>query len=205
MENKSKILAFDLGNVLFKFDYTLALNKIKDRMKLSISEVIYSLYDKNFTIPFEKGLVSGEQFHKNFCDEFGINFSYSEFVDVWCKIFSPITETIELVKLLKGQYPLYLISNINQLHFEYLYQEYKQVFSLFDRLILSYEVKSVKPELKIYQTLSNISGARFSDIIYIDDRQDLIIEASKLGLNCIQFENHQQLIKSLKHLKVIIE
>lgn len=200
-----KTLAFDLGNVLFKFDYTIALSKIKNKMNLSISEVIYSLYDKNFTIPFEKGLVTGEQFHKSFCNEFGINFSYHEFVDIWCKIFSPISEVIDLAGRLRGKYPLYLISNINQLHFEYLYTEYKPVFSLFDDLILSYEVKSVKPELKIYQALSDASGAAFSDIIYIDDRQDLITEANKLKLNCIQFKNSQQLVEDLASLGIIIQ
>lgn len=203
MKIKNKTLAFDLGNVLFKFDYTLALNKVKSRMKSSVSEVIYSLYDENFTIPFEKGLVSGEQFHKDFSKKFGVDLFYSEFVDIWCKIFSPIIETIELVKQLKGRYPLYLISNINQLHFEYLQTEYESVFSLFDKLILSYEIKSVKPELKIYQTLSDISGVPFSEIVYIDDRRDLITEASKLKFNCIQFKNCQQLIEDLNYLGIV--
>jgi len=200
-----KSLAFDLGNVLFSFDYTLALNKIKQRMKLSVSEVIYSLYDKNFTIPFEKGLVSGEEFYRSFMNEYGIEFSYQEFVDIWCKIFSPIPEVISLVKSLKGKYPLYLISNINQLHFEYLYQQHKAVFTLFDDLILSYKLKSVKPELKIYQALAETAGVAFPELIYIDDRQDLIVEARKLDLNCIQFNNYQQLISDLKLLGVHLD
>lgn len=199
-----KTLAFDLGNVLFNFDYTLALNKIKHRMKLSIPKVIYSLYDKNFTIPFEKGLVSGEEFYQAFMDEYGISFSYEEFVEIWCKIFSPIPEVISLVRKLKGKYQLYLISNINQLHFEYLYKQHPGVFSLFDQLILSYKVKSVKPELKIYQALAEAAGVSFSKLIYIDDRQDLIIEAKKLKLNCIQFENYQQLIEELNCLGIAI-
>src|SRR3989338_3889420 len=177
MQTDKKVLAFDLGNVLFSFDYTLALNKIKSRMKATIPEVIFSLYAKNFTIPFEKGLVSGPQFHQDFMREFGIKLSYTEFVDIWCKIFFPIPEVIDLVIKLKNKYPLYLISNINQLHFQYLNCEYPDIFSLFNGLILSYAVKSVKPEKKIYQVLSEKAGVNFSDLVYIDDRQDLIDQA----------------------------
>ncbi|MBU2265577.1 MAG: HAD hydrolase-like protein, partial [Candidatus Omnitrophica bacterium] len=179
MQNSPKVLAFDLGNVLFGFDYTIALNKIKGRMKVTIPEVIYSLYDKNFTIPFEKGLVTGEEFYRLFMKEFGIDFAYSEFVDAWCKIFFPILEVIDLVKNLKGKYPLYLISNINQLHFEYLNQEYPEVFSLFNGLVLSYAIKSVKPEKEIYQKLADRAKVTFPELIYIDDRQDLITQAQK--------------------------
>lgn len=205
MATKTKVLAFDLGNVLFAFDYRRALNKIKDRMKLTIPEVIYSLYNKNFTIPFEKGLVSGEEFHRSFVSEFGVELTYEEFHQIWCEIFFPITEVIELARNIKKRYRLYLISNINQLHFEYLFEEYHDVFALFEKLILSYQLKSVKPELKIYQALAKAAGTSFADIIYIDDRQDLIVEANKLGINCIQFIDYQQLVGQLNKLGLAIQ
>ncbi len=200
MDKTDKKIAFDLGNVLFSFDYTIALNKIKDRMKASIPEVIYSLYDKNFTIPFEKGLVSPEQFYEDFMKEFGIRLAYSEFVDVWCKIFFPIPEVFGLVTILRKRYSLYLISNINQLHFEYLYNQYPDFFAQFKDLILSYKVKSVKPELEIYQALKRAADVSFSEIIYIDDRQDLIAEARKFKLNCIRYQDYNQLSKDLGNL-----
>lgn len=199
----NKTFAFDLGGVLFGFDYTIALSKIENKMEASIDEVIDRLYLKDFGLNFEKGLLSSEQFYLNFKEAFGATLNFDEFVDAWCDIFYPQVQVIDLVRNLKGKYPIYLISNINQLHFEFLYNRFAQVFDVFDGLILSFKVKSVKPEFEIYKALKDKAGADFEDIIYIDDRKDLIDAAKNFNLQCIQFSSHTQLLNDLKGLGVL--
>ncbi|MCK4520236.1 MAG: hypothetical protein KAT96_03655 [Candidatus Omnitrophica bacterium] len=201
MKNK-KVLAFDLGRVLFDFDYNIALDKIKDKINVSIERVIDELFENDFGLNFEKGLVSADEFYSHFKSTFGAVLTYEHFCDVWCKIFSPKDKMINLVKRLKADYPLYLISNINVLHFNYLYGEYPQVFSLFRELILSFKVKSVKPESLIYQALKDAAGVEFKDIIYIDDREDLISKAKDFSLQCLQFTSFGQLLEDLKNLGI---
>ncbi|OQX81354.1 MAG: hypothetical protein B6D56_02765 [Candidatus Omnitrophica bacterium 4484_70.1] len=191
------IIAFDLGRVLFNFDYYLFFKKIKDKTKTPFSSIAHALFFEDFALDFEKGLVSGFDFYRKFKKEFKVEIEYSQFVNSWCKIFSPQKEVIELVRKLRFIYPVYLISNINKLHFDYLYRRWKNVFSLFDKLILSFELKSVKPERKIYKRLLS-SGISLQDVIYIDDRKDLIEEADNLGLQCIQFQKVGELIKDLR-------
>ena len=199
-----KVLAFDLGNVIFGFDYTIAFKEIKHKMEASIEKIIEEFYCHDFTLPFEKGLVSGHDFYLDFKRTFSANFDYQEFIDIWCKIFFPVPEVIELVRKLKKKYSIYMISNINELHFNYLYKEYPEVFSLFDDLILSFRVKSIKPEAKIYRALKEAAGEEFNNIIYIDDRADLIEAAKQLQLNCIQFIDHKKLIDDLRLLDIIV-
>jgi len=203
MKNK-KVLAFDLGRVLFDFDYNIALEKIKDKIGIPVQEIIRELFENDFGLSFEKGEVSPGEFYSRFKDTFKVSLSYEYFVDIWCKIFSPKDEVIDLVRRLKVNYPVYLISNINELHFDYLYQKYSQVFSLFKGLILSFKVKSVKPEKAIYQALKDAAGVDFKDIIYIDDRKDLITKAKDSNLQCLQFTGFNQLLKDLKNLGVSV-
>lgn len=203
MENK-KVIAFDLGRVLFDFDYNIALEKIKDKIGVPIEEVIRELFENDFGLSFEKGELSPEEFYSYFKNTFKATLSYERFVDAWCKIFSPKEDVIGLVRHFKGRCPLYLISNINKLHFEYLFKESREVFSLFNQLILSYKVKSVKPEGLIYQTLKDAAGVDFKDIIYIDDRKDLITKAKDYSLQCLQFTSFNQLVKDLKNLGVSV-
>ena len=197
-------LAFDLGNVVFGFNYTFALEKIRGKMGASVAKVIEEFYINDFTLPFEKGLVSGRQFYQKFKNTFSASFSYSEFVDIWCKIFFPIPEIVKLVEKLKKDYSIYLISNINELHFDYLYQEYPHIFSLFDDLILSFKIKSVKPELKIYEVLKVAAKEEFKNIIYIDDRPDLIEAAKQFGLLSIRFTGYSNLIDELKKFNIVV-
>ncbi len=199
---KRQVLAFDLGRVLFDFDYNIALAKIKDKIKVPVERVVKELFENDFGLSFEKGLVSSQTFYTYFNDTFGACLSYEYFADVWCKIFSPKDEVITLVSALKHTYPLYVISNINQLHFDYLYQTYPQVFSHFKELILSYKIKSVKPEKAIYQALSDIAATDFQNIIYIDDRQDLIMKAKDFDLQCLQFTGFNQLLRDLDSLGI---
>lgn len=192
-----KAFAFDLGKVLFDFDYSLALEKIKDKLGVSPNCVIDALFFDDFALDFEKGIISGYDFYLKFKESFKAKISYSEFVDSWCRIFSPNNTVVELIRRLRILYPVYLISNINELHFDYLYQQWKEIFLLFDKLFLSFKIKAVKPEKKIYEELFK-EGFLPEEIIYIDDRQDLIEEGKKLGLRCIQFRDSKDLIKDLE-------
>lgn len=198
-----RTIAFDLGQVLFDFDYNLALNKLKDKLKVTPQEVIYALYEKDFALDFEKGLDKPYDFYLRFKENFLKEISYDEFVDAWCDIFIPKKEVIEVAKRVSLIYPTYLISNINKLHFDFLYKRYKEVFDIFDKLILSYEVKSIKPELEIYKLLTEPENIDFKDIIYIDDREDLIREAVLFGLDCIKFDGLDNLMVELKKRNVI--
>jgi len=197
-----KVLAFDLGNVIFDFNYNIGLDRIKDKMKSTIDEVIHSFYFQNFTIPFEKGLISSNQFYLEFKKTFSVDMGYEEFIDIWCKIFFPKQEVVKLIGDLGKKYSLNLISNINELHFNYLYEKYPNIFSLFNNLILSFQIKSVKPEKKIYDILQKVSSVEFKDIIYIDDRADLISQAKQIGFQCIQFKNYHSLVSSLMKLGI---
>ena len=196
-----KVFAFDLGRVIFHFDYTIALKRIKEK-GASVEKILHQLYENDFGLDFEKGLVSNRQFYLNFKNEFNVELDYEEFKDIWSDIFSPNHDVIDLIKRLKKNYPIYLISNINDLHFEFLHERYPQVFSLFNGLILSFKVKSVKPEKRIFEELKRTAGEEFENIIYIDDRQDLIDAAKPLDLQCIQFINLEQLTKQLNSLGI---
>jgi len=203
MENK-KVIAFDLGRVLFDFDYNIALEKIKDKIGVPIEEVIRELFENDFGTSFEKGELSPSEFYSCFKNTFTATLSYECFVDAWCKIFSPKKDVIDLVRYLKGKYPLYLISNINELHFEHLFKGHREVFSLFNQLVLSFKVKSVKPEKAIYQVLKDAAGVDFEDIIYIDDREDLITKAKDYRLQCLQFTSFKQLLVDLRNFGISV-
>lgn len=199
-----KTFAFDLGRVIFDFDYNIALEKMAGGITASKEKIIDELFYKDFGTDFEKGLISGHDFYLKFKNAFGGAHRYEEFADIWCDIFSLNEKVKNLIEKLCKTYPVYLISNINELHFEFLREKHPDIFDLFHGLILSYEVRAVKPEKLIYETLKNKANTAYENIIYIDDRKDLIEEAKQLKLNCIQFTDFNRLISSLKSLNINI-
>jgi FMN phosphatase YigB (HAD superfamily) len=196
--NHIKAIAFDLGRVLFDFDYNIALDKIKDKINIAPDRIIHALFHENLTDDFEKGIITGRDFYLKFKEKTGLRLSYDEFVPIWCDIFSIKEESIELVKSLRSLYRVLLISNINQLHYDFLKERYWQVFSLFEDKILSFEVKELKPSKKIYEILLAKAKSTKDELIYIDDRPDLITEAKEQGLKCIEFKDVKQCKRELK-------
>lgn len=197
--------AFDLGKVLFDFDYGRALTTIREHVKSPVNEIVNEIFYNKFTYDFEKGIESGDFFYKKFAQRFGCSLAFSDFIDLWNSIFYPMPETISLVKRLKTMYPLYLISNINEWHYRYLSQAYPEVFECFQKLILSYQVKHIKPEIEIYRILHATAMLDWHNIIYIDDRQDLIEAAAPLGLQCIHYTSYQKLVERLHELAIDTE
>lgn len=192
-----KCFAFDLGKVIFDFDFTDALKTITAKTGIASDKIMKLLMYNDLADRFDKGLISNYDFFLEFERAFAPTLTYEEFVHIWCDIFTPNQRVINLISHFRKTYPVYLISNINQLHFDYLYRYYDTVFSLFNHLILSFKVRALKPELAIYQALKNIAGVEYENIIYIDDREDLIAAATQLRLNAIQFCGYESLIRRL--------
>jgi len=117
-----KILAFDLGRVLFDFDYYKALKKLEPKLNTSKENIVGELFYNDFANDYEKGLISTKDFFSKFNKQFSGKLDFNQFKPVWCDIFTPNNAIIELAKTLKNKYPLYLISNINELHFQWLHQ-----------------------------------------------------------------------------------
>lgn len=195
-----KVFAFDLGRVIFDFDYEVALKRLEGKIITSKEEIVEELFFNGFASSYEKGLSTTYEFYEKFKLRFSPSLDYGSFCSIWSEIFSPKEDVINFLNKLSLQFPLYLISNICELHFEYLYDRYPEVFSLFKKLILSYKVKAIKPEEKIYRCLKEEAACEYQDIIYIDDREDLINEAKKLKLNCIVFKNLSLLLSELQNL-----
>jgi putative hydrolase of the HAD superfamily len=195
--NNAVVFAFDLGQVIFNFDYLPALNRLRGRLNVDPQEIINRIYNNNFGMDFEKGLIKPQDFFERFQTDFSVKLDFQEFAFIWNNIFWPNDQIIGLLTRLKKDYPIFLISNINEMHYDYLHTLYPQVFALFKKLILSYQVKAVKPEKEIYEVLRQSADCAYENIIYIDDRQDLIEAAKPLKMKCLQFVNYERLSADL--------
>jgi len=197
-----RCLAFDLGRVIFDFDYQQSLEKMSGNLALARNQALAASFYEQYGLAFEKGSISSREFYSLFKKVFQIKVSYAEFVPLWCDIFSPNRKVIGLVEKLSRIYPVYLISNINKLHYEFLYKNYEQVFSFFQGLVLSYKVRAVKPEKKIYDHLVFLSGISPRHTVYVDDRPDLIEAARKLDFVSLQFAGFDRLLSDLGSLGI---
>ena len=124
------------------------------------------------------------------------------FCKYWSDIFSFNDDVIALLPILKKKYKLYLISNTNSIHKKYGYQNY-EFLKLFDKLILSHEVKFIKPEKEIYLEVQKVSGFPSEEHIFVDDILEYVDAAKSLGWDGIQFLGYDDLVMNLKEREIL--
>lgn len=207
MKNKIKAIIFDLGNVLIGFDHRIGVKKILKHTHKSTQEIYDLFFDSVFTREFEKGKISCREFFSKVRDMLELQIGYEEFLPIWNEIFFAKPEMEAFAASLNSGRKLVLLSNVNQLHYEYLTSAFHSVFSLFspDKIIPSFRAGFMKPDREIYELALAASGASAEEVVYVDDRADLIEAASGYGIRSIQFKNVEQLKLDFLDLGIVLE
>lgn len=203
INRKYSAIVFDLGQVLLRFDYIHFVEKV-NRHKAGIGERFIELYKNNYYIhrDFEKGMISEKNFIASMLKYLEYAIDEETFCKYWSDIFSFNENVIALLSELKNKYKLYLISNTNSIHKKYGYQDY-EFLKLFDKLVLSHEVKFVKPEKEIYLEVEKVSGFPSAEHIFIDDILEYVDAAKSLGWDGIQFIGYEDLVMNLKAREIL--
>jgi len=194
---KIKTIIFDLGNVLIKFDHTIAARRLSKKSPYNTEEIRDFIFDSNIVARYETGRIKTRDFFLKLKSLLKLDISYPELRKIWNEIFYANPPVEKLIKKLKGKYRLILLSNINYSHFIYLKKRFP-ILKEFDHIILSYRVGFRKPHPLIYRKAIELSGCLPQEILYIDDREDLVKSAQELGINAFSFKGISDLKKNLE-------
>ena len=200
-----KAIIFDIGNVIYKFDNKKFIEKISEHSKKSSDELYDLIYKTELVKKYESGKITSQEFYTTAKKICAIEISEEKFREAYINIFTPITKTFDLIKKLKNDknYKLALLSNTSEWDYEIAIEPF--IKDLFEKAILSYKVKSIKPEKEIYiQALSELNF-KAEECIFIDDLEKNLEPAKRLGLSTILYKNHENLIKELKFLNIEVE
>jgi len=183
-----KAIIFDFGGVLLDLD----ISKTKAAMgKLLNTEMVapYKNKYKKITLALEKGEMLPEAFIfaiQSMCEPVPQG---REVVDAWnAMLCGWQQDRFILLDELKKDYNIYLLSNTNQIHLDYVMRELKEVYQIdnfedrfFDQCFYSHKMNAWKPEKEIYKQVEATIGLERSEFIFIDDNSNNVIGAKELG------------------------
>jgi epoxide hydrolase-like predicted phosphatase len=122
---------------------------------------------------------------------------------IWATLFEKVLadqELVDFVKILKKKYKIILLSNSPLENTRRMIINQK-IDKIFDEIILSAEHQLAKPDPRIYQLALSLSHSQPQESIFIDDRQENINAAQKLGIKSFLFTDTLTLKKELDFLK----
>jgi len=198
--DKIKAIIFDLGNVLVDFDHMIAARKISAFTDMAAEDIFNLFFDSPLTAAFEEGRISPRDFFSEVKEKLNLKLDYDRFVLIWNEIFflsEKNRAVYDLAKSLKGRYKLFVLSNINFLHLEYIKKEFS-IFDAFDNVMTSCELGFKKPDPAIYKKALEILGVEAESTFYTDDRAELTEKAKELGIRSFVFTGAEQLRNDLR-------
>ena len=203
MINKYSVIVFDLGNVLLPFDYDITIRSLNEKSS-GLGDKFVKYYKENREIlrDYERGNITDDEFLNKVVTGLDNKVSKEEFINYFSKVFTVNEKLVSLLPKLKEKYTLVLLSNTNSIHREYGWKDY-EFLNYFDKLVLSYQVHAVKPELKIYQSAQAITQRPPQEHIFIDDIADYADGAKKAGWDAVQYTGYDKLIADFKDRNIL--
>ncbi len=194
---------FDIGNVLLKFDFSLAMTKVAARSEVPDPVDVLARIDQ-LKSGYEDGQIGRAAFIRGVFDVLRYRGTEAEFIAAWEEIFEPNEPMIALLETLRDRFPLYLLSNTNDIHREYFFRRYP-FFSHFAAGIYSDEVRVSKPNRAIYEITARQLGLDPAATFFIDDLLPNIEAARAFGFcaHHYHYDRHDNLLADLRQLAIL--
>jgi putative hydrolase of the HAD superfamily len=174
---------FDIGNVLVRFEPGKAERTLAE---LGVTKPDLAALS-GLGHRYERGGLERAEFLSALREVLGHDGDEEVLARAWQEIFEPNRPMWEVVDRLQANYPLYLLSNTNGLHHEYLVREYP-VFEKFTDGVFSYRARMMKPERGIFELAIRQFGVNPGTTVYLDDLPANVEAARAAGLRALHYD-----------------
>ena len=201
MDKNIKNIVFDLGGVLVDLDFKAAINGLQKAGFAKVKEQLQSFDREGIFQKFELGEMTAEEFRTAIRENSTVTLTDEEIDALWNAMLLEIPrEKLELILDLRGKYMVYLLSNTNSIHWDYVcknafnYRGFR-VNDYFEETFLSYEMHLAKPDKAIYEKVLQDANLLAKETLFIDDSEANCKAAEEVGIHAHHYHIGDDLSK----------
>ena len=199
---KVRNLLFDLGNVIIDLDIDKTIDDLDKLFRPDGDRSIVEKINKEY----ECGRVSTDIFINTLLSQCGRNVQAIDIMNAWNGMLVGIpVHRLEMLIMLRDKFNVYLLSNTNELHLDWVHRYMKNVHGVqdfekryFDQAYYSHLVGDRKPLASIYKHIIDDAYMTPGLTLYMDDVKENIDVAEKLGFKTHLVENGEDIAEYLK-------
>lgn len=191
---------FDIGGVLVRVDASKSIQKIADILEVTPLQVRQAM-SPFLLAEYETGKLSGNEFYHNLlrnCDS-GKSIDFEFFKYLWQDVLFPKEPEIAFLKKLMQAYPVWLLSNTNDFHYDLMVQNF-DILQLVQGGVYSFIEGFMKPAPEIYLAALAKTAFKPGEIVFIDDLEVNVQAARDLGFQAIHYLDYEQMLSELHDL-----
>lgn len=193
-----KNVIFDMGGVLVEWDPSLFLQKFGLNDENDIQIVLNNTMGNKSWIDYDMGFLTyNELLQKCLKTTPSRLQKYTRlFVTKWHTVARPVEGMPEYFRYLQNKgYKIYLLSNAGK-NQPFYFRKFG--YKNFDGKCVSAYYGIGKPKKEFFEIFLNKFKLKPEECVFIDDREENIVAADKLGIKGILFENTNKLKKELQ-------
>ena len=194
-----QFLYFDLGKVLVDFSIERMCRQMGEAAGVEPTRVYQTLFDGGIEQQYETGRLTSRQFHALFCERTGSQVDFAALMQAGNDIFT-INPSMAPVaaQLAQAGYPLGILSNTCESHWEYCRRRYRTLDEDFQVHALSFRIGACKPDAAIFRAAAEMAGRRPEEIFYVDDLPGHVAGACAAGFDAVQYTSTPALVAELR-------
>lgn len=203
MKSEIKAVVFDIGGVLEKGSEIEHYSPLCKALKIDLE--LFHKIRKKYLKKARIGKLSTKQYLLSISKEIGIEYKdlFRKWIKYKRKAFKKNRGVESIIRRLKKHgYKVGSLTNIIEIHHKIRHEN--KIYDIFDFNICSFMIGIDKPKSRIYKLLIKKLEAKPEEIVFIDDYDEYLEPAKKVGMHTILFKNHKQLIKELKKLRLLV-
>lgn len=193
-----EFIYFDLGKVILPFDHNIAYRQVAEVAGVPETVCREFVAESDLQNRFETGLIDDSQYHAEFCAGTDSSPTNDELLLAISDMFEVNRRIVPVLSQLKAVgVPMGILSNTCPAHWQFVCGRYAFLRQLFNPMILSYEVKSMKPDAEIYRQAIEAANVPAEHIFFTDDRQENVDGALAAGIDACLFTSVDNLMEEL--------
>ena len=201
MDKQIKNIVFDLGGGLVDLDFKAAINGLQQAGFANVKEQLMAFDQGGIFQKFELGEMTADEFRTAIRENSTVTLTDEEIDALWNAMLLEIPrEKLELILDLRGKYMVYLLSNTNSIHWDYVcknafnYRGFR-VNDYFEETFLSYEMHLAKPNKAIFEKVLHDANLLPEETLFIDDSEANCKAAEEVGIHAHHYHIGDDLSK----------
>jgi putative hydrolase of the HAD superfamily len=185
----------DLGGVFYDLDYSGVWRELSRKSGSTVHQVREALYGGRLLESFESGSMDEYAYWRAVSERLGAGIPFQQFAETWNRLLVKRQEMFDFAARLRDVIAVAIVSNTNPLAARQIARDLRVVS---DRLVYSFETGCMKPDRAIYQEALRLMNARADRSLFVDDREENIAAAARLGFHTHQFEGMDRFVQVLR-------
>ena len=200
-----KNIFFDLGGVLINLDKERCVHEFQKLGVQEIEEQIGRSFKSGLFLRLEEGTITPDGFRNEIRKMTDKQLTNNEIDAAWNSFLVDIPHSkLELLLKLRKHYRVFMLSNTNKIHFDYMkFHDFSSIagFSIddyFEKCYLSHELHLSKPDKEIFEAVIKDSKILPQESLFLDDNRQNIERARNLGFRTYFVAENEELYFSDK-------